>query len=218
VSVIANELEKTLLLVDSGEIRQKPHYARLNEDLLRLRHVAFSGDGEPTLCPEFIKAVEAVVHVRARRLAGYFKLVLSTNGTLLDWPEVQEGLQYFTRNDEIWIKLDAGTQGHMNQINRGATPLEKVLQNALALGRRRPIVIQSLFPLVDGRGPAAENIDEYIRCLNRLKDEGATISTVQIFSATQCRKTPGCGHLPLQTLRDISSRVRAETGLKPEVF
>lgn len=218
VAVMADELEKTLVQIGSGEIRQRPRFARLSEELLLLRHVALSGDGEPTLCPVFTKAVEAVVHLRARRQHGFFKLVLSTNGTVLDWPEVQDGLQYFTRSDEIWIKLDAGAQSHMDQINRGATPLEKVLDNALILGRRRPIVIQSLFPMLEGCGPAAENVDEYIRRLNHLKNGGATISAVQIFSATQSRKTPGCGHLPLQTLRDISSRVRAETGLKSEVF
>jgi len=33
-------------------------YRGLNDELLKLRHVALSGDGEPTLCPNFAEAVQ----------------------------------------------------------------------------------------------------------------------------------------------------------------
>ena len=69
--------------------------------------------------------MQEVVHMRARGAHPYFKLVLITNGTWLDFRPVQEGLQYFTRDDEIWIKLDAGTQLYMNRVNRSEVPLDK---------------------------------------------------------------------------------------------
>ncbi len=218
VCVMAAELEKTLLLIQSGAIRQFARYGSLSSDLLRLRHVAFSGDGEPTLCPGFAQAVQAVVHVRARRLYPFFKMVLITNGTFLELERVQEGLQYFIQDDEIWIKLDAGTQEYMDRVNRSEVLLEKVLQNACRLGRKHPIVIQSLFPLLAEQEPPEEEIDEYIHCLRKLKRGGAMISLVQIYSATRPTVYSQCAHVPLQTLAHICRRIKTETGLKAEVF
>jgi wyosine [tRNA(Phe)-imidazoG37] synthetase (radical SAM superfamily) len=190
----------------------------LGDELLQLRHVALSGDGEPTLCPIFAEAVQVVVHVRARSPHSFFKLALITNGTGLDLRAVQDSLQYFTHDDEIWIKLDAGTQNYMNRVNRGDVPLEKVIANIVLVARQRPVVIQSLFPLVLGQEPPPEEIDEYILRLNDLKQAGARISLVQIYSATRPIAHPDCEHIPLKKLSEISHRIKAETGLRAEVF
>jgi wyosine [tRNA(Phe)-imidazoG37] synthetase (radical SAM superfamily) len=218
VSVMAEELDKTLFLVRSGKIRENPAYRGLSGDLLQLRHVALSGDGEPTLCPKFAEAIQVVVHVRARNPHAFFKLALITNGTGLDLPGVQDSLQYFTPDDEIWIKLDAGTQDYMNRVNHSEVPLDKVLSNIFLVARRRPVVIQSLFPMVFDQEPEPHEIDEYIFRLNELKNGGAQISLVQIYSATRPIAHPDCGHMPLKKLSRISHRIRMETGLKAEVF
>jgi wyosine [tRNA(Phe)-imidazoG37] synthetase (radical SAM superfamily) len=217
IGVMAVELEKTLFLIHSGGIRQLAGHGGLSPELLRLRHVAFSGDGEPTLCVNFAEAVQSVVHVRARGFP-FFKMVLITNGTWLDLSPVQEGLRYFTRDDEIWIKLDAGTQAYMDRVNRSEVSLDKVMENTRLIGRKRPIVIQSLFPLIAGQEPPPEEIDQYIQRLRELKDSGAMISLVQIYSATRPTAHSGCGHIPLQSLARICRQIKAETGLKAEVF
>jgi wyosine [tRNA(Phe)-imidazoG37] synthetase (radical SAM superfamily) len=218
VGVMAEELDKTLFLVRSGKIREHAVYRELSDELLQLRHVALSGDGEPTLCPNFAEAVQVVVHVRARSPHSFFKLALITNGTGLDSRPVQDSLKYFTHDDEIWIKLDAGTQEYMNRVNRTEVPLEKVIENILLVARLRPVVIQSLFPRVLGEEPPMEEIDEYILRLSDLKDGGARISLVQIYSATRPSAHPDCGHLPLKVLSHICQRIKAETGLRAEVF
>ena len=103
LDVMAAELEMTLKLVGSGALL--PRFERAPSELLRLRHVALSGDGEPTLCPIFLEAVEAVVHLRARGKVPFFKLVLITNASRLEAEEVRVGLRLLTRRDEIWAKL-----------------------------------------------------------------------------------------------------------------
>jgi wyosine [tRNA(Phe)-imidazoG37] synthetase (radical SAM superfamily) len=218
VAVMAEELDKTLFLVRSGKIRENPAYRGLRNDLLQLRHVALSGDGEPTLCPKFAEAIQVVVHVRARSPHSFFKLALITNGTGLDLPPVRDSLQYFTPDDEIWVKLDAGTQDHMDRVNHSEVPLDKVLSNILLIARHRPVVIQSLFPMLFEQEPAPQEIDEYIFRLNELKNSGAQISLVQIYSATRPIAHPDCGHMPLKKLSRISHRIKMETGLKAEVF
>lgn len=218
VETMAAELKKTLAFVRAGRLRERPWYHSLPDELLQLRHVALSGDGEPTLSPRFADALQAIVHVRA--LCGYpfFKLVLITNATGLDLPHVQEGLKHFTRSDEIWAKLDGGTQAYVNRVNRSEVPLEKILSNILHLGRQRPVVIQSLFPALNDEEPPLEEIEQYAHRLLELKNGGANISLVQIYSATRPFVNSDCGHLPLRVLSRIAATVRQATGLKAEVF
>jgi len=218
VEAIATELKKTLAFVRGGRLRERPWYRNLPDELLQLRHVALSGDGEPTLSPRFAEALQAVVHVRALSGPPFFKLVLLTNSTGLDLPYVQQGLKHFTRSDEVWAKLDGGTQAYVNKVNRPGVPLEKILSNILMLGRQRPVVIQSLFPAINGEEPPLEEIEQYARRLLELKNAGAQISLVQIYSATRPSPNSESGHLPLKVLSRIAHNVRQTTGLAAEVF
>jgi wyosine [tRNA(Phe)-imidazoG37] synthetase (radical SAM superfamily) len=219
VDVMAAELEQTLKLVHRGKLRQTvPLYRNLPDELLQLRHVALSGDGEPTLAPKFVEAVHAVMHVRACSKFPFFKIIVITNATGLDRPEVQQALAFFTREDEVWAKLDAGTQAYLDKVNKAQVPLEKVLANILLLARQRPVVIQSLFPALNGAEPPEEEILEYAQRLKELKADGAQISLVQIYSATRPTPHSECGHLPLKVLSRIAQTVRKVAGLKAEVF
>jgi len=218
VGVMATELERTLELLWSGRIRERPRYQSLPDELLKLRHVSLSGDGEPTLCPKFVEAVEAVIHLRSRARFPFFKLVLVTNASFLDRAEVAEGLCLFTPRDEVWAKLEAGTQDYMTRVNRADFTIEKILANILCLARQRPVIIQSLFPAINGESPPVTEIEAYAQRLKELKDAGAQIPLVQIYSATRPTPHSECGHLPLKVLSSIARRVRDVTGLKAEVF
>jgi wyosine [tRNA(Phe)-imidazoG37] synthetase (radical SAM superfamily) len=218
VEVMAAELRKTLAFVRAGRLRERPWYRALPDELLTLRHVALSGDGEPTLAPQFAEALQAVVHVRALSGLPFFKIVLLTNATALDLPQVQQGLKHLTRSDEIWAKLDGGTQAYVNRVNRPSASLERILSNILLLGRQRPVVIQSLFPAINGEEPPLEEIEQYARRLVELKKAGAEISLVQIYSATRPSPNSASGHLPLKVLSRIAQMVRQTTGLPAEVF
>jgi len=210
------ELDQTLRMVDEGWLKHLPRYANLPEDMLQVRHVTLSGDGEPTLAEKFVEAVGAVAHVRA--VGRFFKIVLVTNSTSLDGPQVHEGLRFFTREDEVWAKLDGGTDAYIRKVNGSTTPLQKILSNILLIGRQRPVVIQSLFPAINGEPPSDLEIEEYSQRLKELKDQGAEISQVQIYSATRPMALAGCSHLPLRTLSNIAQTVRKISGLKAEVF
>lgn len=216
--VMSAELRKVLNLVENGQIQGMPCYNSAPEDLLQLREIHLSGDGEPTLCPNFSEVVETVVHLRAMGNLPYYKLVLITNGTGLQEPEVQTGLAHFAATDEIWIKLDAGSQARMELINRSYVPLARILENILALGKRRPIIIQSLFPILHDQEPTPQDIEDYVQRLVELKQSGAQITQVQIYSAHRPANSPGCGHLSLKTLSRIAHRVKDAAGLATEVF
>jgi wyosine [tRNA(Phe)-imidazoG37] synthetase (radical SAM superfamily) len=148
----------------------------------------------------------------------FFKLVLLTNATGLDRETVKAGLKYFNRQDEIWCKLDGGSVEHLQKVNRPEVPPEHVFSNILALARQRPVVIQSLFPAVNGTGPHWHDVEAYVARLKQLLADGAKISLVQIYSATRTAHHDECGHVPLRTLSKIAAHVRKCTGLRTEVF
>ncbi len=216
--VIARELQQMLALVCQNKLQQTPEFQHAPADLLQLKEIVLCGDGEPTLCPNFSEVVRHIVHVRAQVARPFFKLVVVTNATGLHLPDVQRGLECFGSRDEVWIKLDAGSQEYMNRVNRPEVALQKVLSNILQLARRRPVVIQSLFPVIQGEGPSEEEIQQYLSCLEDLRSQGASISHVQIYSARPSLSHTGFGHLPLRELSRIARRVRESTGLDAEVF
>jgi wyosine [tRNA(Phe)-imidazoG37] synthetase (radical SAM superfamily) len=218
IETMSAELKSLLRRVQTGKAGELPGFHNLPAELLQLKEVALSGDGEPTLCPNFRAVVEAVVRLRCGRKLPCFKIVLITNTTGLDLPEVQRGLELLAGLDEIWVKLDAGTQAYMNKINRPDVKLRKVMGNILLVARERPVVVQSLFASIDGEDPPQREITQYVHRLQELKAAGAQISLVQVYSAHRPPDRPGCGHLPLKRLYDIARRVREDAGLKAEVF
>jgi hypothetical protein len=131
---------------------------------------------------------------------------------------VQHGLRLLIPQDEVWVKLDGGSAAYIKRVNRPHTQLAKILGNILLLARQRPVVIQSLFPLLDGHEPPDDEIEQYAHRLLELVAGGAQIPLVQIYSATRAPAHPECGHLPLRSLSRIAQKVRHSTNLPVEVF
>ena len=218
IRVLSAELQDLLSIAFQGRLREFAGFRHTPEELLRLKSVALSGNGEPTLSPNFAEVVNEVIHLRSVGRFPFFKIVLITNASGLDLPEVRTGLRVFTADDEVWVKLDAGTQEYMDRVNRTTVALKKVMSNILLIARERPVVVQSLFPLIHNAEPPAEEIEQYVQRLRELKTAGAKISLVQVYSAHRPPHHPTCDHLLLKTLSRIVQRVREVTGLKAEVF
>src|ERR1017187_2261986 len=218
VAVMASELERLLRLQHEGKLSELDWFRNLPPELLELKEVALSGYGEPTLCPNFDDVVREVLYLRSTGKLSFFKTVLITNGTGLDLPPVTAGLDLLCPQDEIWVKLDAGTPEYYQQVNRPSFPFWRVLANILAVSKKRPVIIQSLFPLLNGQEPPWEEIEEYTQRLEELKVAGAQISLVQVYSAHRPPHRPDCEHLALKSLSRIAARVRKVTVLRAEVF
>lgn len=219
LDVMATEFKRTVYLVRSGKIRELPDYRQIAPELLELHTVLLSGNGEPTLAPNFEAVVEKVVHLRAHDHTCNYKLVLPTNGSALDLPAVQEALTFFTKADEIWIKLDGGTQAHITRVNGGNANLKKILSNILLVGRQRPVIIQSMFPCINGADPDKNEVREYLNRLMELKAEGADISMVHVYSSARpAAITSGCTHLPLKTLSRLCQQIKSTTGIRADFF
>ena len=63
-----------------------------------------------------------------------------------------------------------------------------------------------------------EEIEQYALRLRELREHGAQIPLVQIYSCTRPTNHAECAHLPLRSLSSIAQRVRRISGLPTEVF
>jgi wyosine [tRNA(Phe)-imidazoG37] synthetase (radical SAM superfamily) len=212
VAVLGAELEALLKRHASGALWGESPFDSVAEPLRRVADIAFAGDGEPTTPREFAAAARVVRDLRDRYgLAVPLRLL--TNATLLDRPRVREGLAFF---DEIWCKLDAGTDEGFALASGSKLPLQRVLKNLTALARERPIVIQSLFFALNDAAPEKAEITAFRRALASLVADGGRIDRVQVYTVARRPADPRVGPLSDEQLEAIASLVR-QSGIPAEV-
>ena len=191
-------------LVQSGRLYDDERFSEVPGPLRRLNDIAFSGDGEPTACPIFPQVVHDVAALKHRRELEAVKLVLITNASMLHRPEVQEALAVLdASNGEIWAKLDAGTEAYYRAIDRTRVPFDRILTNIRDAARVRPLVIQSLFMTVDGKGPPQAEVDAYCRRLGEILAAGGRIASVQVYTVARPPAEANVGPLPAAELDRI---------------
>jgi wyosine [tRNA(Phe)-imidazoG37] synthetase (radical SAM superfamily) len=213
VAALVAELEAQLRQAATPEFWTLPPFDTVAPELRRVADVAFAGDGEPTTPPEFPAVAAAVRDLLARR-GLTIPVRLITNATMFDRERVKNALGCF---DELWCKLDAGTESYFQLVDGTRLPFAKILANLTALARLRPIVIQSLFMRFAGAPPSPEEIDAYVARLREIDVAGGTIDRVQVYTVARKPTDPRCEPLPIETLDAIAERVR-ELGLSAETF
>ena len=213
------ELAAMIELARTGQIWLEPPFTQTAPHLRRLNDVAFSGDGEPTSFPRFGDACAlAASLLQQAGLELSVKLVLITNATLFHHPPVAQALEFLDgHNGEIWAKLDAGTEDYYQLVERTKVPLHRVLDNLLAAGRVRPIVIQSLFMRIHGEPPSTHEIGAYIARLRDLRDGGCQIKLVQVYTTARTTAERFVTPLDNALLDAIAEKVRA-LNLNAEVY
>ena len=212
VAVLRDELE-ALLRRAGGALWDEPPFDTTAPALRRLSDIAFAGDGEPTLAAEFPQAVRAAREARDA-LAPGVPLRLLTNAALFHAQAVRAALPEF---DELWCKLDAGTEGYFQLVDGTRLPLSRVLDNLLQVARERPIVVQSLFLALDGSGPDEAEIEAWAGRLRAIVAEGGQVDHVQVYTVARRPADPRVGALPFARLRAIAGRARA-AGVRAEVY
>ncbi len=216
---LLQEIEEMLHLVTSGELYEMERFRATPPELRRLNDLAFSGDGEPTTCPEFLKIVQAVAAIKQRRGLDGVKLVLITNATRFHVPRVQQALAVLDANQgEVWAKLEAGTEAYYHEIERTTVPFRRVLDNITEAARVRPLVIQSMFLRMHDRPPPAEELGAFCDRLNEVLAAGGRIKLVQIYTVARMPAESWVTPLSDAEVDAIVALVRERTGLDAEPF
>jgi wyosine [tRNA(Phe)-imidazoG37] synthetase (radical SAM superfamily) len=202
---LRSELDQLLQTATSGNIWQYPPFNNAPADFRRINDIAFSGDGEPTTYPRFDLACAAAADLKRRHQLHDAKIIVITNATVLDRPVVQRALEILDHNQgEIWAKLEAGTQPYYQSVERTNVPLDRVLNNILACGRTRPLVIQSLFMTVRGTPIPDQEFQAYLNRIQQLIQQGCRIKLVQIYTVARSTAEPYVTALPAPHLDQLA--------------
>ena len=209
------ELRQLVGSVSDKTLFEQPSFAPTPPEKRILKDIAFSGDGEPTLSPQFAETVRLVVNIRKELCADHVKIVLITNASALHRAPVRSALEEMLQNNgEIWAKLDAGTPQFFQTVSRSKVPFQMICDNLVQLTQNVPVVIQTCFLALHGQGPSAEEVRHYADRLNEL----GKVLHVQIY--TVARNTPENWATPLENcqLDDIAETVRQFSGRDVRTF
>ncbi len=193
LALLETELRAMLTDILLGDFMQ----TRVPEDARRLNDIALSGNGEPTSAKEFPQVIEMAGRVMADfGLTGKIKLVLITNGSLIDRPRVQQGLKKMaTLNGEIWFKLDSANAAGLRRINQTRTPPEKHFERLKLAASLCPTWIQTCAFALDGAPPDETEQAAYLAVVRRIKREKVPVQGVLLYGLARPSLQPAAPRL-----------------------
>ncbi|MCL2284468.1 MAG: radical SAM protein [Fibromonadales bacterium] len=202
VDEIISELKQLLSIYRLTNLAE--YFLDVDEKDRKLKDIALSGDGEPTLYPHFVELCKAI------REYCDTPLILITNAA-----QITEGLEYFT---EIWGKLDAGTDDFLQLINRPKKKIDiaEVERNLKFIVSNFPLRIQTMLCKI----PSNEEIDNYIQIVQRIYDENPkNLLGVQLYSVIRETAENFAKPLPREFLEKVKRKLLEKNSkLSVEVF
>lgn len=175
--------------------------------------ITFSGNGEPTLHPDFGGIIDDTTALRDK----YFpdvKISVLTNATRILDSDVDAALR---KVDNNILKLDSAIPETVQLLDRPAPgyDLEKIISHLASFGRQG--IIQTMITRGSHNGVAIDNstdaeIDALIAAYRRIGPGEIMIYTVD-------RPTPekSLCHVSREELEAIAERIRRETGIPVQV-
>lgn len=161
------------------ELQQGDFMQRVPPEARRINDIALSGNGEPTSAQEFSDVIEVI----AKHKPAGLKLVLITNGSLMQRENVQQGLRRMAKlNGEVWFKLDRASEAGMALVNDTKMAMDKVRYNlATAIDCCPNTWLQTCWFALDGIAPSKQDEDEYLDLLASTIRKGAKPQGVLLY-------------------------------------
>lgn len=193
-----------------------PTVAQVAEDLERkLRsmdrppdYITFSGNGEPTLHPDFEAVVGAVIDV-AKRMGAAARLAILSNSTALDDDSVVRALG---RLDVRIMKLDAGSDEVLKRINR---PAEGITVDRIVAGLKRidDVTLQSVFVGGEVSNAGDEDVGAWLDRVEEIRP-----AHLQVYSLENAPAMSTLVGIPMERLKEIAHRVKQRIGVEPRTY
>lgn len=171
--------------------------------------IVVSGNGEPTLYPDFEEAMKTVCELRDEHLPNT-KVVVLSSGAHLDNKRVVAGMNLV---DHRVIKIDAGNDGLMQRVN---DPLIRINLTKFLSGlqKLKDCTVQSLFFKGAIDNTLNDYVDEWIEVIGMIKPAAIQLCTIT-------RPTPIDPTLQAadeDTLYSIAFKLKKRTNLEAAVF
>jgi len=203
--------EKTLTPCTTGFPALEQIISAVEQGLRRYPYVdylTFSGNGEPTLHPQFTTVAAEVRHLRDR-ISPRVRLAIFSNSTTAMRPAVRDALSAF---DAPIMKLDAGDCATFSMINR---PCVGVTWDGLIAGLRElpKVIIQSV--LIGGRLANSRDApyQAWLEALASLRP-----AHVQVYSTDYPVPDESIHRVPRALLREIAQEVTQRLGVPATAY
>jgi wyosine [tRNA(Phe)-imidazoG37] synthetase (radical SAM superfamily) len=171
-------------------------------------YITFSGNGEPTLHPDFCEIVDTVIRVK-RKCGADAKLAILSNSTAVGDARVRGALG---KLDVRIMKLDAGTKEAFERINRPApgVSLDEIVEGLKLLD---DITLQSVF--VDGEVTNAgeEDVEAWLKAVREIAP-----ASMQVYSLENAPAMSTLVGVPMERLREITEQVRQALDTDVEAY
>ena len=173
-----------------------------------LDSITIAGNGEPTLSPELDAIVDVIAEARDHDWP-QARTVILTNGTMGHKKTVRAAV---AKLDQRIVKLDAGTNWMLEQLNRPAMKLS-ITELLRRISMIPEIIIQSMFVHgpVDNTGP--HDIEEWCSWLSQL----APLS-IQIYSLARIPAKSWVRPVQRGELEAIAAYIQSTVGIEAHVF
>jgi wyosine [tRNA(Phe)-imidazoG37] synthetase (radical SAM superfamily) len=192
------------------ELLQGDFLQRVPPEARRINDIALSGNGEPTSAQEFLQVVELIAELKPAEL----KLVLITNGSLMQRDNVQQGLRRMAQlNGEVWFKLDRASEAGMLRVNDTKMTMDKVRHNlATAIACCPNTWLQTCWFALDGVAPSQRDEENYLDFLGALLRDNIKPRGVLLYGLarpSQQAEAPRLGALTQVQMEAFAARIRA---------
>ncbi len=174
----------------------------------KLDCITLAGNGEPTLHPDFLDVVRALLAVRDEVMPGVRCDILS-NAAHLDRPDVVKGLNLL---DARYMKLDAGNDGQFLNMNSPVTEVGiwDIMRN---LPKLTDFTVQAMFTHGRRDNTDEKSVVDWIQAVKRVKPKA-----VQIYSVDRFPADKKITRVERGLLEEIGRALTAQTGIPAEVF
>lgn len=199
-----------------GEVRAllKEKLRAMSENGERLDVITFSGNGEPTLHPDFEGVVDDTLALRDR----YFpraKVSVLSNSTRLGDPAVCRALR---RVDNNILKLDSALYGTIRLLDRPNSPgfnAAKVIEELSQFEGQAVVQTMMLRGEFEGKqidNTVREEVDALIEAYRRIRPR-----EIMLYSLDRPTPATGLVKVPLEELKAIGKRIEEATGIPVQV-
>lgn len=181
----------------------------------RLDVITFSGNGEPTVHPQFPEIIAAVASLRDEYFPGV-KISVLTNSTMVHRPALAEALKRYADNNIL--KLDSAVESTMRMLDRPANPaftVDSVTEHLKQFAGTG--IIQTMFTRGEHDGKRIDNttdaeVEALIEAYRKIRP-----AEVMIYSIDRRTPEQSLEKVPRSELDDIARRITAATGIPVQV-
>jgi wyosine [tRNA(Phe)-imidazoG37] synthetase (radical SAM superfamily) len=213
------EIRALLHQYQKDQLASHSEFRHIDPNLLVLKDIALSGNGEPTLIPQFKEVCELLAQIKTD-FTLLPELVLISNSTLLQSPRVVQGLNILAESQGcLWGKLDAGTEAHYQKIDRSRVTLEQCTLNLIDAIKRIPLKIQTLVCGIENQLPPESEWQAWLERIQRIYHSNPqNFKEIQLCSLARQTTETWCTAAPLNYLESIQNKINKTLDVTVRIY